>query len=118
MNKIKNALKRQLFLFLIYLAIFSLFLFNKQGGADMVFGFFMTLFILGHFFSIILNLNRSKKIEEKDKWTLYDLAVFIIIVVIFILFYNYYLDFFWNITANNLDDINSNTIQITDEMIN
>lgn len=77
---------KQFFIFLIYLLIFSFFLFNHKGGEDILFLFLMIIALFLHFiYSIIKSFFQEKEIEY--------LVAFIIIALIFGFFQEFYLKF-------------------------
>ncbi len=79
---------KQLLIFIVYLVISSLFLFNHQGGADIVFLFLMLIALFFHFiYSLKKSFFQEKEIE-------YFIA-FIIIALVFGFFQEFYLKFMW-----------------------
>lgn len=95
MNKpLKNGLT-----FLLYLILYSLFLFNHQGGADIITMFLMTITIFIHFIVLISLIIKWRLVRPIMIQYFYSLIVIIILAILFNLLIDKYFELMWNITS-------------------
>lgn len=88
----KVTLKLHCYIFLFYLIVCQLFLFNRAGGGDIAYIFFLCLFIFIHLATllVLIMIDYLKK-REKIYWKVFLIMIGIFIITLFGT--KYYLDF-------------------------
>lgn len=93
----KKAILTQTAIFFGYLIFSSLLLFNRSGGADIVFAASIGISIVLHILILFAMIIRS--VVKKDRMPPYvELFTVILLANIFILSSSYYLEFMWWLT--------------------
>ena len=90
---IRKSIVRQLLWFSSYFLFCSLFLLNHEGGADIGFIFFFSIFSLGH---IIITIVKS---VSSKTWTAIDLLTIIILLIAFYSVITDYIKLMWEFTS-------------------
>ncbi len=93
-----KSIIRQVLIFLSYLLLCSLVLFNHKGGADLLFMLLMTVSITVHILLTFIIIFKTKTAIEAKRWTSADMFACLSLTLLFIVFHNYYLEFMWWLT--------------------
>ena len=96
MELIRN-IGRPVLIFLAYFLFGSLFLFNHSGGTDIAFIGFVVFSAFLHLV-ILLSIIVKSIIKKDRKAPFIDLVIVLLLLFLFILLSNRYLDFMWWLT--------------------
>ena len=88
----------QAIIFLLYFLLSSLFLFNHDGGADILTMAFMVIFPGIHCIFLIAYAIKWQYIAEIRNKYLYSMLLIILLTIIFHLLSHQYISFMWYIT--------------------
>lgn len=94
----RSVFLKNLYYFLVYLGICSLFLFNHNGGADIVFLAFFVICFTAHVIVVLIHLVMKWRFLKRRS-TYYGILSMIILWLLSFITAAYYMDLMWWLTS-------------------